>query len=255
MAPTRHPKDWLLVDGDILLYRFAYAHMDVYEWDEDTESVVLDEDQAIIELDGFIRSLKRKLKSKKLRVCISNDTCFRYALLPTYKENRADKEKPPLYGILREHMVDIWKAVTVPDIEADDYMGIFATRRPGKTVIASIDKDLKTIPGWHYNWNKDEKPVFVSQEAADVWFYTQALTGDPVDGFKGCPGIGPKKAAAILEGLTAPADLWKAVVETYESKGLSEEDALVQARMARILTHDLYDIRSGEVRLWEPPTT
>ena len=41
-------------------------------------------------------------------------------------------------------------------------------------------------------------------------------------------------------------------VAMYESKGLKEEDALVQARVARILRTEEYDILTGEVKLWEP---
>ena len=45
---------------------------------------------------------------------------------------------------------------------------------------------------------------------------------------------------------------WKAVVETFEEKELTEKDALVNARLARILTTDDYDHEKREPILWEP---
>ena len=63
------------------------------------------------------------------------------------------------------------------------------------------------------------------------------------------PGVGVKRAEQIfkLKGYT-----WKAVVETFEEKGLTEEDALINARLARILTTSDYDQGKKEQILWQP---
>ena len=76
----------------------------------------------------------------------------------------------------------------------------------------------------------------------------QAMAGDNTDGYSGVPGIGVKKAKKIFaeKGYT-----WKAVVETFEEKEMTEEDALVNARLARILTTDDYD-HEKENQLWQP---
>ena len=47
-------------------------------------------------------------------------------------------------------------------------------------------------------------------------------------------------------------EAWQVVVETYASKGLTEEEALQQARVARILRHTDYDVEKEEVVLWKP---
>ena len=67
------------------------------------------------------------------------------------------------------------------------------------------------------------------------------------DGYSGIPGIGVKRAATILEknGCT-----WTTVLEAFLDKGMTEEDALMNARLARILTHDLYE--SGQIKYWTP---
>jgi len=81
-----------------------------------------------------------------------------------------------------------------------------------------------------------------------------SLTGDATDGYPGCPGVGPKKATAIL-GSCAPslACMWAGVRQAYESKGLIEEDAVEQARMARILRAEDWDFQKKAPRLWCPP--
>ena len=68
-----------------------------------------------------------------------------------------------------------------------------------------------------------------------------------------CPGVGPVKAEECLaEAKIYGGPYWSAVVATYENKGLTEEDALVQARVARICRADDYDFKNKEVRLWNP---
>ena len=42
------------------------------------------------------------------------------------------------------------------------------------------------------------------------------------------------------------------VVSAFKDKGLTEEDALVNARLARILTADDYDFDKRQPKLWSP---
>ena len=74
----------------------------------------------------------------------------------------------------------------------------------------------------------------------------QTLIGDIADGYKGCPGIGAVKAKKLLD----EAPVWATVKDAYEKAGLTEEDALQQARMARILRSS--DYPDGQVKLWSP---
>ena len=94
---------------------------------------------------------------------------------------------------------------------------------------------------------KDEGVFEVTQEQADYNHLLQTLTGDSVDGYSGCPGIGPKRAEKILETCD-----WDSVVSAYNKAGLEEQDALVQARVARILRWGEYDKRKKEPILWNP---
>lgn len=240
----------LLIDADIACFQCAALNEVTYQWDDEVSSTVIDREEAIACLEDFVRSLKRDTGVKDLLFCFSSSPTWRHQILPTYKSNRK-KEKPSLFYVLKDYVIERYPSKTKPLLEADDVIGILATLRPGQYIIASLDKDLLQIPGRHYNWRKGEM-VTVSEEEADFRFYMQALTGDPTDGYYGCPGIGPKTAERILA--EAGNNPWPAIVEQYRLRGLTEEDALVQARVARILRRTDYDFKAKAPKLWVPPT-
>ena len=113
--------------------------------------------------------------------------------------------------------------------------------------MVSDDKDMLGRPGQLFRPSTDELHE-ISVEDADRFFLTQVLTGDPTDGYKGLPGVGPKKAEAIL----GPRPHWGAVEQAYIKAGHTKEDALVQARLARILRWSDWDAEKGVPILWEP---
>lgn len=140
----------------------------------------------------------------------------------------------------------------IDELEGDDVIGITATSG-GSYIIATIDKDMKTIPGKHYNFGKDEF-FEIDEDQANYWHMVQTLTGDQTDGYSGCPGVGIKTAEKLLAGVP-PEDRWAVVVKAYDKAGFGEEEALTQARVARILQFSDYDLISGKVKLWEPENT
>ena len=132
----------------------------------------------------------------------------------------------------------------MPTLEADDALGIYATRNPG-AIVVSPDKDLRQIPGLLYDY---KETVTITPEEGAKWHLIQTLAGDATDGYGGCPSYGIRRAAALLD---EKGYSWKTVVEAFESKDMTEEDALRNARLARILTKDDYDDKTG-VKLWTP---
>tara|TARA_B110000902_G_scaffold204781_1_gene233015 strand:+ start:45 stop:344 length:300 start_codon:yes stop_codon:yes gene_type:complete len=80
----------------------------------------------------------------------------------------------------------------------------------------------------------------------------QTLMGDKTDGYSGAVGIGPKKAEAALGDCGNVAQMWKAVVALYDKKGQTEEEAILNCRMARILRVEDYDTENHRVKLWGP---
>ena len=47
---------------------------------------------------------------------------------------------------------------------------------------------------------------------------------------------------------------WKTIVDAYAAKDLDEKVALQNATLARILRHENYDIETGQIKFWQPPT-
>ena len=77
----------------------------------------------------------------------------------------------------------------------------------------------------------------------------QSCAGDQTDGYSGVPGIGVKRAESLFK---ENGYSWKTAVKAFTDKGLTEEDALVNARLARILTVDDYDFTRKQPKLWSP---
>jgi DNA polymerase-1 len=250
----------VLIDCDILLYKHAFANFQRTVWDEDTITEEADLDQAIKDINAFTKQVTRTCGCDKHIMCLTGDRNFRYKVLPTYKHNRADlPDKPQIWYDLRKHITDNHPVWLIEGLEADDVMGIYGSIDPAVYTVASADKDLRTIPCWLYNWMKDKAPRLIEKREADMWFYTQCLTGDSTDGYKGCPGIGPKRAAKLLDEIQTDDDdqfealAWEAIVAAYEAKGLTEEDAIQQARVARILRNTEWDDTKHTYKLWTPP--
>lgn len=246
-------KRTLLIDGDIVLYEVAIASEYAVDWGNEMWTLHSDLKQAKERFDCWISSIMETTDANKAVIAFTGPSNWRKGVLPTYKANRKKKRKPLIFGPLKEYARTAYTVYEYDNLEGDDVLGLLAGdpglgKIKGEKIIVTIDKDLMTIPGFHYYPNKpDDGIIEVSKDQADYNHLLQTLSGDAVDGYSGCPGIGPKRAAVALKEPT-----WESVVETYKSAGLEEEDALVQARVARILRWGEFDIKKEKVKLWQP---
>jgi len=240
-----------LIDADIMVYKYATTNETKYDWSEDVSSKVYDVDHAIEGIDRFITWIKRRLGVDKSKFAFTTSPNFRYSVLPTYKHNRDDKDKPEMLPELMSYVKREYESVYKPRLEADDVMGILATLSPEKYIVCTIDKDLKQIPAHHFNWMHDEE-FDVSEEEGRRYFYKQVLTGDPTDGYGGCPYIGEKRSERIFNNMDEDESYWEVIIEAYKNKDLTEDDALVQARVAKILQKENWDFDNEVPILWTP---
>jgi 5'-3' exonuclease len=253
----------LLIDGDQYLFRACAATEKDTKWDDENHVLTSNEVEAWDTVSSSVKKITDHFGNNDAILCFSDYSvpCFRKAVDPTYKNSRAESRKPLCYWDVRARMMEAYKSRSFPGLEADDVMGILATK-PGddEKIIVSRDKDMKTIPGKLWDGMKFYN---VSEEQADYWHMYQTLVGDTSDGYKGCPGIGPKKAEAVLhdalDGLgsmqLAPTIhyTWPAVVAAYKKAKLTADDALRQARLARILRFSDWDSKAKTPILWSPP--
>jgi DNA polymerase-1 len=262
-------KRTLLIDADIIAYEFSNRGQRVYEWGDDEASVALDDIGEITPgIEQRFQTWMEDLEADDMIVCLTpspDDNNFRKKLAPYYKGNRKGIAKPLLHEPVRQWLDSRYRTFMRDGLEADDCMGILSTHPtlvPGEKVIVSGDKDMQTIPGRLFNPNKTRLRE-ISVAEADYHHMLQTLTGDQVDNYPGLRGIGPVKAEKVLDGLPVRGikyskevldlDLWGRVVNAYVGKDLTEDDALLQARLARILRHTDYDFKRKAPILWQPP--
>lgn len=251
----------LLIDADILVYTVASAAEVPIDWGEDVWTLHSHFDEAVASLESKITQLKEIFSTESMIFALTTtERNFRKDIYPLYKSNRKAVRKPLVWKPLRAYLHEKYRAVERPGLEGDDCLGILATKTgplwPGapavtERILVSIDKDFKTIPCTYYNLNTKETMV-ISEQEANHWHMMQTLTGDTTDGYPGCPGIGPKRAGELLDGLVTVPHMWSRVVAAYKAKELGESVALQQARCARILRACDYDFKNKKPILWEP---
>lgn len=159
-----------------------------------------------------------------------------------------------------------------------------------EAIPVSCDKDFNTIPGRFY-WLTENKVVNNSLEDANRWHFYQTMKGDSTDGYGGIPGVGeqvdgtpllewldnptyfyqatkvmksgPRKGQEVAYWTSCPADelpselgecptLWQCMVSLANKQGMTEEELIVQAQVARILRTEDFDWETKQPIPWTP---
>ena len=173
-----------------------------------------------------------------------------------YQATRKGKEKPEFLDAIRGYIGEELNGVVHLDQEADDGMAQanYAAMGPGGawgdsnlSVIVSKDKDLRMVPGLHYDFDTGE--VFcVGDHFGSIWvdesgsskklkgwgtkfFWAQCLMGDTADNIRGIPFVaskyaggkpsqkgkpcGPVLTHALLHGLHNDKECFLAIREMF----------------------------------------
>lgn len=206
----------------------------------ETEFVVEDESAAIYNVRSIIGSIADDLGvdlDTEVFVYLSGPENYRngIATIKPYKGNRDPDRKPVHAPAIKDYMRRKYNCIISNGQEADDDMAsahyAIWEVNPEGSVIATIDKDLDTVPGMHYNFVTKES-YLVTPEEAERFFWQQMVSGDPVDNIPGVPGWGRIKAAKFVDKhwpniVPAVRDLY---VQSYGDKA---EDAMLE--MGRLL--------------------
>lgn len=239
----------LLVDADYIVYKSCAGAEDEIDFGDDVILVVSKFSEALSNVQRELSKIKNEFlwDTPELVLFFSDSRNFRKKIYPEYKGHR-NRKKPCGYRRVISVLQKTYEVIRMPELEADDAMGIYATAHPGN-IIVSPDKDMRQIPGKLFNL---EEVVEITPEEGMKWHLVQTLAGDQTDGYSGVPGIGIKRAVALFEehGYT-----WDTVVKAFADKDLDEEVALTNARLARILTCENYDQQEHKVIPWIPAAT
>lgn len=235
-----------IIDADIFVYSACAAneeHVDVGAFDYK----ITDSARVEYKIIADVEAVKARLGVQQITMALSSPDNFRNDLWVDYKGHRDPKARPCGLRRARDWVQRYFPSLMLAGLEADDVLGLESRNFD---YIVSDDKDLMTIPDvLLYRPGKDEI-VRTTEASADHYWMTQTLIGDTADGYKGCPGVGKVKAEKLLGDLEGLGALWGVVVEAFEKAGLTQEDALLQARLARILRPGEY--ADSKPILWTP---
>ena len=231
-----------LIDGDLITYRCAASCQ--------KQGVVV-EDLGIAQAraNNLLLNIKAETNAPEHKIFLSGGENFRKTIYPDYKANRNDQERPVYLEPLREWLVVNWGASVTDGIEADDALGIAQTAANDKdhsTVICSLDKDLRQVPGYHYSWEivgtsslgkqwkKDALLSFVNPQEGMFNFYWQMIMGDRADNIPGFDGKMRATVPKFLNGhyelmqtLETEQELFDYVYTLYQNVGTPTQQMLI----------------------------
>lgn len=178
-------------------------------------------ENAIANVDKLMNSVRRDLSHRYmvdrddvtsivfLTGC-GDKSNFRENIAHTYKANRAPEAKPTHYQDLRVHLTSNYATVITQGAETDDYLcqaarDVEAKDPDTEAIIVTIDKDLLSVPGKHYNF-VTKTLLEIDIATANYNFFCQTLIGDRADNIEGVRGLGPAKAEKLLAPLKFSAE-------------------------------------------------
>lgn len=244
-----------ILDGDILTYRIAFR--------ADSEGI---EDIDLWVQDALDAWTPPNVDEILVAFSCPRKNNFRRKLWDLYKAHRdTGKHGPESRLEVEESLKTHCKNFVVGNqIEADDFMGIAASSPSRGCIAVTIDKDLRSVPGWHWNPDKEPEPVLVSEEEADRNFHIQWLTGDTTDNIPGIWKMGPAKANKVIDSVSK-SNWTAAVLASYEQAKDREKNkytydyCLAMARCVRILRYGDIPTKKitsknidKQVNLWTP---
>lgn len=244
-AAARIPNRIGLIDADCVAYWAAAGCDD------------MPKQAALRKVRERIESICDQIQTDEIRCYLTGGDNYRnkVARYQMYKGNRYDKDgnrikpQPKFLGVCRDYIARNYNSTIADGEEADDLLGIAQTKcnaaKTWHSIISSIDKDLRIVPGLHHDMNSGFIMEFHDPLGAveiDVkgkvrgyglkFFYAQILMGDSADWIPGLPkvtqymkdgydaikrlgGCGPKSAFAVVEDATSERQLIERVLGCY----------------------------------------
>ena len=242
----------LLIDADWLIYNSCCACEQDTRWNEWEHTLYSNRLEILIMIENRLDVYRTIADSKHdIVMCFTSYPTFRHEIFPEYKINRIGKRKPLALKSVIKEVKERYETVAYDNLEGDDVLGLLATNgRYKDPIIVSVDKDMRTLP---CKLIADDSIEHITNKKADRHWFEMSLAGDAGDGILGIKGMGMVTASKTLASTPDTKEaLWFKVQETYTKKGYTIADAILNARLTRILREGDYDYNTGEVKLWNP---
>lgn len=238
-----------LIDIDSLFYHASYMLDDpsnveklgLSDEDEDTiigslAEIAMDRTEKM--LNEILLDIEQDehniyIHAKELYVTTAQNN-IRKQIDETYKANRKKNQViDKVVSCLRSLYIVKENAISDDVYEADDIIADRARELGiGNFIVVSMDKDLKQIGGFFYDFYKkpskkdDEGNIieeyprrglsYISSLDAKKMLGRQLIMGDSGDNVGGLPKYGKKKASEIIDHLETEFGVKRAVIETYK---------------------------------------
>ena len=242
----------LLIDADWLVYNSCCACEEDTRWNEWQHQLTSDVRDCLSLIENRFDVYKNIAENKHdIVMCFTSYPTFRHEIFPDYKINRIGKLKPLALKNTINKVKERYECITYPNLEGDDVLGLLATNgRYDNPIIVSVDKDMRTIP---CKLLAAEEVEHITQKKANRHWFEMSMAGDAGDGIQGIKGMGMVTASKTLADTPDTIEaLWDKVSKTYIKKGHTLADAILNARLTRILREGDYNYQTGEVNLWKP---
>jgi len=214
-----------------------------------------------------VDSLKKSYKASHVIVaCDQGSSSYRKALSPEYKQNRKDKQEQQTdaeraaFELFFEDFLATIQAIetttTYPvlrfqGVEADDIAAYIVSQKsklstddiwlissdrdwdllvgPGVSRFSYVTRKEVTVDNWndHYDFNPED------------YISIKCLTGDTGDNVAGVPGIGPKRAAALVNEYGSTYDIIASIPIAGKYKYIQE---LNKCKDTLMLNYQLMDL-------------
>ena len=242
----------LLIDADWLIFNSCCACEQDTRWNE-WEHTLHSDERDILNLIENRLDVYRSIADNNhdIVMCFTSYPTFRHEIFPEYKINRIGKRKPLALKSIIKEVKQRYETVAYDNLEGDDVLGLLATNgRYKDPIIVSVDKDMRTLP---CKLIAAEEIEHITNKKATRHWFEMSLAGDAGDGILGIKGMGMVTASKTLADTPDTKEaLWSKVQETYTKKGYTIADAILNARLTRILREGDYNYQTGEVKLWQP---
>ena len=209
--------------------------------------------KGIFSLQGKIKSIQKESKAKKVVIALGGKSNFRDRLpLPVkYKGNRDNIQKPLMINMLKSWIDNNYEVEYADDQEADDIISInqYLGSKDQKTIVCTLDKDSRSIPGYLYNpgtkeildikglgshciKQKSKKKALYGE--GRIWEYIQWIAGDAVDNYHPQDLLNKNLIAAKRSNLIIPSRKMSVVKIHEETKNFTTDKEWLQ------YCHDLF---------------
>lgn len=221
-------------------------------------------------VDDFINTVKSLAKSYNAGTIVAaadwGGSDYRKELYPEYKANRKElvekqtaeeKEQARLFFDEYERVLEALdkqpsiKLFRFKGVEADDIAAYIVSRLHdygfNQAWLISSDRDWDLLVGPHVS---RFSYVTRKEQTLDTWDYPvppehyisyKVLTGDSGDNIPGVPGVGPKRAAALIEQYGSAMDIYDAIPLVGKQKFIQ---AVNDSKDQILINYELMDLVS-----------